>query len=660
MKKLLIPLLLSVATLAHAQYPSDFSIEKLQSDYIESKKCNGTCGLFTGLKLKSVDLSSRTLVFEIPVSASQLTTISLPFQLDNFNWVNFSIDGKKTQSVMAVSENIVVAIPQGSHIIEVVAKIKPEQFRVALVSNPKYFENNTSIKADVFQSGGKFFFEIENKKNTVEEVSSVSEKELEISKDIFDKPLYSIQREIFLSDKWRVRTTVSNFITVGNNKVTKISVPLLDGEKPLDSDLAIVDGKVNLSLSGNQVTWESNLTPKDKMVLHNTDTKNLETWTIYNENSWLYDYDGLNPVSTNSDEKYKSVNTWIMWPEEKVNLAFNLPKIAEGQESNVTDFHLTTNWESDPTEHVANFTINTSVGGRYVIKFEDKETEAIELKISDKVVETKIKDGILALDLLAGKNNVSIKFKSGKPSVMYKFPSLKFESSVTNTEFKINASKRWVMFTGGADIRPAVLVWGILIAFALLSWFLSKHTNTPLKFISWLLLLFGLSQTAWITSFVIIAWIVAFSLRESSIKKLKESGNLTDSKFNQIQTALGLLSVVGLITLISVVATGLISNPQVFTIGFNTIESNLSWYIQSWNGSENNPWILSLPMSTYRVLMLGWGIWLAFSLMTWLKWMWQEYSKDGYWKKSEEQAVKSDKKIESNEIERNDLNNTEI
>jgi hypothetical protein len=635
MKKLLIPLLLSVATLAHAQYPTDFSLEKLQNDYIESKKCNENCGIYTGLKLKSADLTSKTLVFEIPVAASQLTTVALPFAVDNFSWVNFSIDGKKTQSIMAVSNSIVVAIPKGSHIIEVVAKLKSEQFRVALGGNPKYFENNTSIKADITQSGGMFFLEIENKKNTQLEVKSIDEKELEISKDIFDKPLYTIQREIFLSDKWKVRTTVSNFIA-GNNKVTNISVPLLKDEKPLNSDLEIVDGKVNLSLSGNQVTWESNLAPIDKMVLQNTDTKNLETWIIYNENSWLYNYEGLNPISANSNEKYKSINTWVMWPEEKVNLSFNLPKVAEGQASNVTNFKLTTNWENDPVEHLANFTINTSVGGRYVVKFEDKETEAIKLKIGGNIVETKIKDGILALDLLAGENNISLEFKSGKTSIMYKVPVLKFESPVTNAEFKLNASKRWVMFTGGGDIRPAVLVWGILIAFAIFAWFLNRHTKTPLKFVSWLLLLFGLSQTFWMTSFFIIVWIVAFSLKEGYIKKLKDENALTFSKFNQVQTGLGILALVGLITLISVVAKGLMSNPEVFTIGFGTFGAHLSWYTQSWNGVDNNPWILSLPMSAYRVFMLGWGIWLAFSLMTWLKWMWQEYSRDGYWKKPEE------------------------
>jgi hypothetical protein len=646
MKKLLIPLLLSISSLSYAQYPADFSLEKLEQQYIESKLCNDNCGLFTGLKLKSADLASRTVVFEVPVSASQLTTVVLPFNANNFNWVNFSIDGKKTQSIMASQDRIIVAVPKGSHVVEVTAKLKADQLRISLAEDPKYFENNSSINAQVTQSGGNFFFEIESKKVASNEVAASHEKELEISKEIFDKPLYTIQREIYLSDKWKVRTTVSNIMPGASNKVTNISVPLLDGEKPLDSDLQIADGKVTLSLSGSAITWESSLTPKDKMVLKNTDIKNLETWVVYNENSWLYNYEGMNPIATGSDNKYKSINTWVMWPEEKVNLSFSLPKIAEGQTTNVTNFSLVNDSTTNPLEYDAKFTINTSIGGRYIVKFEDKATEALEVMIGKNKVETKIKDGILPLDLLAGENHIFVKFKSGEPSIIQKIPVIKFETPVTNASFQLDLKNRWIMFAGGADIRPAVLIWGMLLGFMLFAWFLNKNTRTPLGLVSWLLLFFGLSQTAWMTSFLIVGWILAFSFREQYLKKLEQEKLLTANKFNSIQTALGVVSFVGLVTLISVVATGLMSNPDVFTVGHGTYKSNLYWYIQSWDGVDNSPWVLSLPMNAYRVLILGWGVWLAFSLMSWLKWMWQEYSKFGYWKKVENVV---EKELEENE-----------
>jgi len=37
--------------------------------------------------------------------------------------------------------------------------------------------------------------------------------------------------------------------------------------------------------------------------------------------------------------------------------------------------------------------------------------------------------------------------------------------------------------------------------------------------------------------------------------------------------------------------------------------------------------------------MLMWGVWLAFSLMSWLKWMWGEYTKGGYWLKEKKETT---------------------
>jgi hypothetical protein len=45
------------------------------------------------------------------------------------------------------------------------------------------------------------------------------------------------------------------------------------------------------------------------------------------------------------------------------------------------------------------------------------------------------------------------------------------------------------------------------------------------------------------------------------------------------------------------------------------------------------PWVVSLPVWVYRCLMLAWSLWLALSLLAWLKWGWQCYAKDGLWRK---------------------------
>jgi len=42
--------------------------------------------------------------------------------------------------------------------------------------------------------------------------------------------------------------------------------------------------------------------------------------------------------------------------------------------------------------------------------------------------------------------------------------------------------------------------------------------------------------------------------------------------------------------------------------------------------------VVSLPMYVFRVLMLFWALWLAYSLLKWLKWGWECFGTGGFWK----------------------------
>jgi hypothetical protein len=42
--------------------------------------------------------------------------------------------------------------------------------------------------------------------------------------------------------------------------------------------------------------------------------------------------------------------------------------------------------------------------------------------------------------------------------------------------------------------------------------------------------------------------------------------------------------------------------------------------------------VVSLPQWIYHLLMLVWSLWLAFSLVSWLRWAWGCFSKEHLWK----------------------------
>jgi hypothetical protein len=71
--------------------------------------------------------------------------------------------------------------------------------------------------------------------------------------------------------------------------------------------------------------------------------------------------------------------------------------------------------------------------------------------------------------------------------------------------------------------------------------------------------------------------------------------------------------------------------------------SLLRWYLDRFPADLPTAWTLSLPIMLYRGLMLLWALWLAKSLLSWLKWAWQAYSQGGLWDAGIVPAPKQDK-----------------
>jgi hypothetical protein len=61
---------------------------------------------------------------------------------------------------------------------------------------------------------------------------------------------------------------------------------------------------------------------------------------------------------------------------------------------------------------------------------------------------------------------------------------------------------------------------------------------------------------------------------------------------------------------------------------------NLNWYQDRSLSTLPIATLISVPLMAYRLLMLAWSLWLAVSLLNWLKWGWGCFSSNGYWNKT--------------------------
>jgi hypothetical protein len=161
---------------------------------------------------------------------------------------------------------------------------------------------------------------------------------------------------------------------------------------------------------------------------------------------------------------------------------------------------------------------------------------------------------------------------------------------------------------------------------------LGKIRLTPLKTLQWFLLLVGLSQIPLQSAGIVIAWLMLLGWRKTQL--------ITRSRyFNALQVAIGGLTLISLGILFLAVEQGLLGSPDMQVIGNGSTSFNLYWYQDRSPATLPVATLISVPLMTYRLLMLAWSLWLAVSLLNWLKWGWACFSSNGLWNKTPAKKV---------------------
>ncbi|MFZ4682763.1 MAG: hypothetical protein ACOYMS_09690, partial [Terrimicrobiaceae bacterium] len=80
---------------------------------------------------------------------------------------------------------------------------------------------------------------------------------------------------------------------------------------------------------------------------------------------------------------------------------------------------------------------------------------------------------------------------------------------------------------------------------------------------------------------------------------------------------------------VAVVAEGLLGNPEMFIQGNGSSRTILRWYQPRCENALPQPGCWTVSIWWFRILMLAWALWLAASLIRWLRWAWEQFSTGG-------------------------------
>ncbi|MCP4289496.1 MAG: hypothetical protein GY792_34590, partial [Gammaproteobacteria bacterium] len=114
-----------------------------------------------------------------------------------------------------------------------------------------------------------------------------------------------------------------------------------------------------------------------------------------------------------------------------------------------------------------------------------------------------------------------------------------------------------------------------------------------------------------------------------------DASSIPKWQFNLVQVGIVILTFGSLSILFWAVQQGLLGLPVMQIRGYGSNAYLLNWYQDRVSDAYPQATLLWVPLLFYRLLMLAWALWLAFSLLKWLKWGWMRFTKGGLWRSIE-------------------------
>lgn len=596
-----------------AEFPTQELLNELRARLLAPADCQPNCAEIQRLSVKTGPDSLR---LELDIDAVVASGIPLPAQLGLWLPSRVEIDGQPAPALIRTGNGqLWLAATPGHHQVTLTGALPArEQIELPLPLKPHRVEAlGTGWRVEGIGEHGVPDVQLKLVRESTGD---------EILKPLADegRPLpafMAVERTLKLGLEWRVASVVRR-LTPPDSPVS-LEIPVLPGESVLTAEVPVREGKVVISLPTGQTEtrWESTLTRQPQLTLTAPQAGNwTELWRLDASPAWHVTSEGIavvhhqNPVGRWQPE-------WRPWAGETVTLSIGRPAGAPGTTLTLDASDLTLRPGERATESALSLNLRSSQGSQQQVTLPP-----------DAILQTVTLDGVLQPIRQEGRS-VMLPVHPGSQTAVLKWlqdtrigwllrgPEVSFGASSVNASTHIELNRdRWVLLVGGPRLGPAVLFWSLLATLALVAYGLARVPGSPAGFWQWSLLLIGLSQASLPGGTLVVGWLLALAWRG------KYGAALSDHAFKAVQVGLALLTLASLAILANAVASGLLGLPAMQIAGHGSDAYHLNWYQDRTAASLPRPWVVSVPLWVYRVLMLAWALWLANTLLNWLQWGW--------------------------------------
>jgi len=617
-------------------FPNESMLQTLQQRLLTKADCLPDCAQIEAMRL---ELADQELRIYLQIHVAEKVAVPLPGNSEQWRAEQALLANQAAQSLYRDKSGVMwIGLEKGINQVILQGRLpKQAQVQLSLPLPPKYIEwqgegwtvegiRENHIPAQQIQLVRK---QAKQKAKAAEDISSDNN---------YLPPLLHVERTLHLGLDWFVDTRVTRLSPTGTPLSMKI--PLLSGESVLSNAYTVKNGKalINMSSTQRSINWQSQIPVGDSLALEATKEKGLiESWKLDISPIWHIKISGI-PEIHHENQTSVWLPEWQPWPGEKVELQVSRPKGIAGRTLTIERSILRTQVGKRLRESELTLKMRSSRGGQHLIVIPEN-AELVSVTINGKLQPVRQQKRNVSLPIVPGQQKIVIKWRTNEP-VSTKISMLPVNVGIDNVNNSMHLAlsrDRWILYTNGPTMGPAVLFWGVLLVILIGSIILGRISNSPLKAWQWFLLGTGLSLATPIMIIIVVGWLLALSYRPKL--KAVESRLL----FNGGQVLLVFLTLIALGSLFIALQQGLLGWPDMQISGNASNAWELRWYQDRAAAELPQPWVFSVPLLVYRIFMLLWALWLAFSLISWLRMGWHNYSEGGLWRKGEKKIKKIQK-----------------
>jgi hypothetical protein len=612
---------------ARAELPSQEWLDQLEERLTTPPECHPHCATSARMALEA---TPTALTIRLEVQAAANVAVPLPGHADQWVPEGVLVDGRPAPGLSRSEEGVLwLPLQPGTHQIVLQGSLPGwESVQVALPLRPHRVVAKLSgwTLAGLHEDGlADADLQLTRIRGSAKPGAPLQSAKL--------PPFVRVSRDLSLALDWEVNTMVERASPLGSAIV--LEIPLLPGEAVTTPEIRVAEGKalVNLGAQVQSVTWHSTLPRATRFQL--TAPQGLawvENWRLDVSPLWHVRFSGLPPVHRQSDQG-EQVPHFRPWPGESLSLEIERPSGVVGQTLTVdqTELHVTPGLRATRVE--LRLDLRSSHGGQHTIRLpEGAELHSVRLNNEEQPVPQEGRN--VTLPTVPGAQKVVLDWGEPRGMGVWYHPSeVDLGVPTVNAHTVVQPpSGRWVLLTGGPRLGPSVLFWSTLVVFLLVSWGLSRTRLAPLRVHEWMLLSLGLSQVPVPAAAIVAGWLLFFGWRGRDV-------SLPRWVFNGRQLIAIAWSGAALLVLAQAVRSGLLGRPDMQLGGNGSTPSMLRWFQDRTGPQLSSVWVLSVPVTVYRLAMLAWALWLARALLRWLRWGWNSFTSGGLWKPSPPKAA---------------------